>query len=295
MDFPSHRTSARTATHWDSYAGTHLNSPTHWEANEAVRRFQWALITGNPELNPVAWFMERHGPFRAMCSLCSGTGILERMVSDHWLRSGGNITGFDISPRSVEDARKAAAGFPGLSYEVRDLDRAVWSGETYDAVFAHGALHHVSRLDFLLGQIREQLVPGGLLYVNDYVGPARFQWSDAQMRLANELLLRVPRRYRAKREVARCDPVTLAETDPSEAVCANFIVESVQAHFEIIWRVDRGGTLLAPIFGSACLDPSIVESAEGLAIIDDLCVREHELIRGTIIPSNHVVLVAKRR
>jgi SAM-dependent methyltransferase len=217
------------------------------------------------------------------------------MVSDHWLRSGGNITGFDISPRSVEDARKAAEGFPGLSYEVRDLDRADWNGEIYDAVFAHGALHHVSRLDFLLGQIREHLVPGGVLYVNDYVGPARFQWSDAQMRLADELLLRVPGRYRIKQHVERCDPQALEAMDPSEAVCANFIVESVQAHFEIISRADRGGTLLAPIFGSGCLDPSIVQTAEGLAIVDDLCAHEHQLIADAIIPSNHVVLVARRR
>ena len=76
----SNQTAERTAAHWNAYAGAHLNSPTHWEANEAVRRFQWSLITGNPELNPIAWFMERYGPFRAMCSLCSGTGILERMV-----------------------------------------------------------------------------------------------------------------------------------------------------------------------------------------------------------------------
>jgi len=167
--------------------------------------------------------------------------------------------------------------------------------ETYDAVFAHGALHHVSQLDFLLGQIRERLVPEGMLYVNDYVGPARFQWSDVQMRLANELLQRVPRPYVVNMHVERCDPKSLARTDPSEAVCANFIVESVQAHFEIVCRVDRGGTLLAPIFGSGCLHPSIVETGEGLSVIEDLCAREHELVRHAIIPSNHVVLIARRR
>ena len=36
-------------------------------------------------------------------------------------------------------------------------------------------------------------------------------------------------------------------------------------------------------------------SAEGLASIDGLCRREHELIRDSIIPANHVVLIGRRR
>jgi len=287
---------SRTAAHWDRFAGTHLNNPTHWEANEAVRRFQWELITGNPEWNPVAWFMERYGPFREMCSLCSGTGILERMIADHWLRDGGTITGFDISHQSVQTASRDATPFKGITYEVRDLDRAIWPASSrYDAVFAHGALHHVSRLDFLLEQVARALSPDGYLYVNDYVGPARFQWSDAQMRLADELLDMLPTRFKAKAKVVRCDAAALATADPSEAAFSNFIVETVQAHFEIVHRVDRGGTLLAPIFGSGCIDPSTMESAEGLAAIDGLCRREHELICESIIPANHVVLIGRPR
>lgn len=39
-------------------------------ANEAVRRFQWELITGDPECNPVAWFMERMVRF-VKCAACA--------------------------------------------------------------------------------------------------------------------------------------------------------------------------------------------------------------------------------
>jgi hypothetical protein len=48
---PSSAASATTSAYWDKFAGTHLNNPTHWGANEAVRRFQWKLITGDSELN----------------------------------------------------------------------------------------------------------------------------------------------------------------------------------------------------------------------------------------------------
>jgi hypothetical protein len=104
------------------------------------------------------------------------------------------------------------------------------------------------------------------------------------MRLAAELLEMLPARFRTKANVGRCDASALALADPSEAVCSNFIVESVQAHFEIVHRVDGGGTLLAPIFGSGCIDPSTMESGEGLAAIERLCEREYELIRESIIP-----------
>ena len=106
-----------TAAYWDAFAGAHLNSPTHWEANVAVRRFQWKLVAGDAELNPVRWFMEKYGPFRSLASLCSGTGILERHVASHWLRTAGQITGFDISPHSIELARGAANGIRGVERE----------------------------------------------------------------------------------------------------------------------------------------------------------------------------------
>jgi SAM-dependent methyltransferase len=284
-----------TAAYWDAFAGAHLNSPAHWEANEAVRRFQWKLVTGDAELNPVTWFMEKYGPFASLASLCSGTGLLERHVANRWLRSAGQITGFDISPHSVELAREAAKGIRGVAYEVRDLDHAAWSGDRYDAVFAHGALHHVSRLDFLLGQLRQCLSPSGYLYVNDYVGPARFQWSDLQMRLANELLKDVPAQFVHSRSVVRCNPDTLAKSDPSEAVCSNFILDTVRGHFQIVEKIDRGGTLLAPIFGSGCLDPVIVASGQGLAAINELCERELALLQDGVIPSDHVVVIARLR
>jgi SAM-dependent methyltransferase len=292
-----HETAASetTAAYWDAYAGSHLNSPTHWEANSAVRRFQWKLVTGDPEQNPVTWFMEKYGPFTSLASLCSGTGILERHVASRWLRDAGQITGFDISPHSIELAREAAKDIRGVRYEVRDIDHAAWPESRYDAVFAHGALHHVSRLDYLLGHVSRCLSPSGCLYVNDYVGPARFQWSDLQMRLANELLAEVPAEFVRSQSVVRCNPGELATADPSEAVCSNFIVDSVRGHFHVVEKIDRGGTLLAPIFGSGCLDPSIVESGRGLTAINALCEREHALLADGVIPSDHVVLVARPR
>jgi SAM-dependent methyltransferase len=285
---------ATVASYWDKFVGSHLNSPAHWESNEVVRQYQYRTITGDASLGPIDWFMKRFGPFTAMASICAGSGVLERHVA-RYLPPGGRIDGYDISPGSLEVARQQAAGIEGVHYHVADANIAVWEPSYLDAVFAHGALHHIHKLDHCLGQLRRALKPTGLLYVNDYVGPRRFQWTDVQLRIANELLEAMPARYRTGTVVKRCDPEALKALDPSEAVRADHITDHIHAHFEILLRVNRGGTILAPIFGSGCIAPEAFESAEGLAEINSLCEAEQRLLQSGVLPSNHVLIVGRAR
>jgi SAM-dependent methyltransferase len=284
------------AAYWDQFVGTHLNSPDHWEANQVVQQAQWRFVTGDPFLNPVDWFIRKFGPFTTMASICSGSGILERHVAKNYLRHGeGRIDGYDISSGSLALARENALGIKGVYYNVADVNSANFEPAYLDAVFAHGALHHVRNLDHCLGQIRRALKPTGYLYVNDYVGPRRFQWTDVQVRLATELLQFVPPRFLRNTEVVRCDPVALNDMDPSEAVRSDHIMDHIHAHFEVVIRLDRGGTLLAPIFGSGCISPAVFEHEDGMNVISHLCTAERAMIDAGIIPSNHMVVVATPR
>lgn len=284
------------ADYWDKFVGTHLNSPDHWEANQVVQQIQWKLSTGDAFQNPVDWFMDKFGPFERMASICSGSGILENHIALNYLQGKtGIIEGYDVSPGSLDLARKNAAGLRGVQFHVADANLHEWDESYLDAIFAHGALHHVANLDHCLGQLRRALKPTGYLYVNDYVGPRRFQWTDAQLRLSQELLDRLPHKFRRKHEVSRCDPFALKELDPSEAVRSDHILDHINAHFEVTVRTDRGGTLLAPIFGSGCVSPAVFDTEEGMRIIEAFCSRERELIDKGVIPSNHVLIVATPR
>jgi hypothetical protein len=51
-------------------------------------------------------------------------------------------------------------------------------------------------MDHCFASIAQALTDGGYLWLNDYVGPARFQWSDTHIRLASELLAIVPEKWR---------------------------------------------------------------------------------------------------
>jgi SAM-dependent methyltransferase len=280
------------ANYWDKFVGTHINSPDHWEANQVVQQFQWKLITGDPFLNPVDWFMANYGPFSKMASICCGSGILEHHIATNYpATQEGGIDGFDISQGSIDVANSKCRDLSGVSFYVRDVNTDAWESNKYDAIFAHGALHHVESLDFCLGQLSKSLRPSGCLYVNDYVGPRRFQWTDLQLQLSQELFDYVPKQYRRNDHVTRCDAEALRKVDPSEAVCSDEIIEYVEKHFNIIRRIDRGGSILSPIFGSGCINPEIFTTPAGMDIIDQLCAREKQLIDDSVLESNNVVIV----
>lgn len=282
------------ASYWDQYVGTHLNSPDHWEANQVVQQFQWKLITGNPFQNPVDWFLAKYGPFNRMASICCGSGILEHHIASNYPHSqgGGSIDGFDISPGSIEVANSKCRELSGVQFFVRDVNTDPWESGVYDAIFAHGALHHVENLDFCLGQLSKALRPSGVLYVNDYVGPKRFQWTELQRLLAQKLFETIPEQYRRSDQVVRCDADALMQMDPSEAVCPDEIISHLLAHFNIVERIDRGGSILGPIFGSGCIDPSIFATNEGMDIIDKLCSLEKQIIENGILDTDNVLIIA---
>jgi 2-polyprenyl-3-methyl-5-hydroxy-6-metoxy-1,4-benzoquinol methylase len=233
----------KTQRYWGDHVGDHLQSFLQWETNPPSQLHQNFRVSGDRNVVAAVWFWKKYGPFSSVASIGSGTGILER-----WLCGlpdfEGNVVGFDISPRSVEVASANCAQFPNVKFELADLNVREWEADQFDVVFAHGALHHIESLDWCVGQ--RGLRNGGLLYVNDFVGPQRYQYSDAQMRIANELLERVPPRWRKRTSVVRCDAEQLKKDDPSEAACSHFIEQTVRVHFEVLERKPRGGTLLGP-------------------------------------------------
>ena len=62
------------------------------------------------------------------------------------------------------------------------------------------ALHHVFHLEHLLDQIKATLKPGGLLVVQQYVGPSQMQFPQEHLYLADVFLKAIPERYRRTRD-----------------------------------------------------------------------------------------------
>src|SRR6202051_2915815 len=66
----------------------------------------------------------------------------------------------------------------------------------YDAVFASMSVHHVRELEHVFAELQRVLKPGGLVVLNEYIGATRFQMSQVQLDLINDVLKILPVRLR---------------------------------------------------------------------------------------------------
>ena len=135
--------------------------------------------------------------------------------------------------------------------DVRTLDLPPAS---FDLVILDDALHHIAPLAPFLRKIHSWLRPGGLLVVNEFVGPSRFQWTDRQIELANRTAgrhagpLKVRPDGTPRPPVYRPGTLAMLMYDPSEAVDSASILPLVREHFDIAEEKMCGGALLHLVF-----------------------------------------------
>lgn len=234
--------------YWDDLA-RHAAGEEMWMGHPAVRARINRRVTGDPALWPTTWLARWLGPRAPLAraaSVGSGTGALERDL----VRQGivAHVVGIEISAACVAEAERLAAG-AGLSGRIayQRADARTWLERAtgYDAIFFHGSLHHFDRLPELLGAVARALVSGGLLYFDEYIGPAAGEWGLRHLLLWNAVYrLRVPARLRRARLVR----APRNDDDPTESIASSSILPAVERHFRILERRDYGGHLLAALY-----------------------------------------------
>jgi 2-polyprenyl-3-methyl-5-hydroxy-6-metoxy-1,4-benzoquinol methylase len=244
-----------------------------WDHIPAVRR-RWhtfgGLETGFAEHVTRRWLSGRSG--LRVLSLGCGSGHQELEWAQ--LAVFAQITGVDISPDQIERATRNAkeAGLDDtLSFRVADVRAALREADgQYDVILALDSLHHFSHLEEVMRLTARALGPGGLLIMDEYVGPSRFQWTSAQMRAANALLGALPEGHRTqldgqvKRRAVRPSRLSMRLDDPSEAVESTGLMPAVQRYFAILEEHPYGGILHLALHGIAhnflADDPGTVRS-----------------------------------
>jgi SAM-dependent methyltransferase len=214
-----------------------------WMAEQRCRFYINESVTGSPHEWPMDWFLRVHcaEPFKLGLSLGCGDGPLERDVR----RKGvcGHILGIDISEGALRLAREQAAsvGLDGIEYRVGDFNRLDLPRAHYDIVFFHQSLHHVAELEHCLEQVASTLKPGGLLYLDEYVGPSRDAWSDELLADAQLAYQSIPGQLRSAHRI----PLPIEEDDPSEAIRSGEISAVLDRFFTVAEQHDYGGNILA--------------------------------------------------
>lgn len=216
-----------------------------WMHEAVVRRYINESISGSPNCWPIDWLHSRlqSRRFSTALSLGCGDGPLERDLAAKGICD--SILAIDISSEALESARaKAAAlGLNGIEYRQGDLNALDLSEQRFDAVFAHQSLHHVENLESCLSATASALRPGSLLYLDEYVGPSRKEWTPASIADADRAYLSLPASVRRKRHIG----APIDKRDPTEAVRSSEILSILKRYFHIEERRDYGGNFLALI------------------------------------------------
>jgi SAM-dependent methyltransferase len=276
----------------------------YWQAHPLTMRHINRLITGREDETWLPFVKRKFfpEPVERGLSLGCGAGMTERnaLALDVCKRADA----VDISQEAVEVAAAAAeeAGLGDrLRYWQADLNTERFEPDAYDVVFAVQALHHVDALEHLLDEVAASLRPGGLFVVNEYIGPAQFQWLDKTEVLMNRILDALPHEYKVnprngfvKERIDRTPAEEIARVDPSESVRSDEIVTTLESRFDVVYRADFGGTLLQFVLADIAANFG-EDDAKDVAMIDLMSLLEEILIAERILPSDFAFFVLSSR
>jgi O-antigen biosynthesis protein len=231
-------------------------------------------------------------------SICCGSGYVERQALELGMASA--MEGTDISEDALEIARRSAEGLP-ITYRRLDLNRDELETARYDFVVSAAALHHVTNLEHCVHQLWRSLKPGGLLLMNEFVGPDRFQWTDRQLEEMNRLFEPLPAEKRhnlltgvTSERIERRPLAYMIEADPSEAVRSSEIVGIVSLFFEPFVVREFGGTVLHPMLEGTAGNFDM-EDEEDRAVVRSLIEAEERLISSGELPADFLIMAGRKR
>ena len=165
------------------------------------------------------------------------------------------IDAYDVSPRSIERARQLT-NEKGLeiNYHVADVNHVELPRDRYALIVIFHAFHHFERIDHVAQQINRALLPGGVFYTWDYIGPCKLQFTESQLFYAQMMLQLLSLKYRrgldgkARQHVQSVLPDTLS---PDEAICSDQILPAIARHMDVVWQYNWAGLLYPLLEGIA--------------------------------------------
>ncbi len=260
----SHSESSQIGSFWDQklkeLASRDPAIPLFWWDDPATIRHINKLVCGRAIDGFHAGFHQRIGDMLRASGVAAPKGISVGSGSgmkELWLLQTGAVATMDcyeLGPELVEAGRRIAADH-GMENRLRMHLGDPFSNELpadYDLVYWNNSLHHMKDTPAAMAWSRDRLRWGGLLALDDYVGPDRFQFSDELLRRASEAMALLPDRCLRKcdkpdemvpRTLGRWSAETVAKEDPSEACDSARILPALKSCFPDAEVIPTGGAV----------------------------------------------------
>ncbi|HEX8088721.1 MAG TPA: class I SAM-dependent methyltransferase [Blastocatellia bacterium] len=186
----SDRHKQRTREQWgENPCGAHVardyefGTREYFDAIEEHRYREYA-----PWMSEVIGF-DRYSGERVLEVGCgTGTDLLQ------FARAGAYVTGIDLTPRSIEIARRRFEVYGcGGEFAIGDAESLGFPDESFDAVYSFGVLHHTPDTKRAVGEAHRVLRRGGRAIVMIYHRSSLYYWGGLALKrgvLKGELLKR---------------------------------------------------------------------------------------------------------
>lgn len=178
---------------------TPLDRYTHGHHESVLRSHTWRTAQ-----NSASFLLSHLSSGDTLLDVGCGPGTITMDLAE--LVAPGHVIGIDRSNEVIERAREAAEArdLSNLSFEVGDVYTLEFEDSSFDVVYAHQVLQHLSDPVRALKEMRRVLRVGGCLGVRD-ADYGEFTWSPSNERLERwmELYHQITRRNGAEADAGR--------------------------------------------------------------------------------------------
>ena len=269
---------------WDRNSNPPIN---WWSVPKVVERWN-KLISDNSNLRYQDYFIDKYLKNKENLVLLSpGCGNATKEIEYAKHSQFKLVECFDISSAQVSRAKEKAnkKSLKNMIFSVNDLTTFKFKENYYDVIAFDMILHHIKDVDSVLEKAKYSLKSNGLLLINEYVGPNRFQYTKEQLNQSNQALKRVPESYKMrwnsnsfKTKIYKPGILRMILADPSEAVNSEVIMPSLNKRFELVEEKPYGGNLLHLILNDISHN-FINENPETIILLNYLFEEEDKFIK----------------
>lgn len=287
---------SQTASYWDEYVSQPELNQAEWMAHPLVQE-HFNRVRGGLTLED--WFINKYlagKSVRRALGIGAGVASFELYLMHRGLVEAYDL--YDVSSVALARAEETARAY-GVADRVRfycqDLSQLELPAASYDLVTFISSLHHVTHMESTLHQMYNALVPGGLLFANEYIGPDRFAFPEVDCQVAQRLYRILDPALRSPwPELPLPNPQDVINADPTEAVHSSDIVAVLSRVFDTL-EITPLKNALTFIIWWGLNHKALFETEQGFDLVRHILDIEAALITTGRLPNYFSYLAARKR